>query len=649
MLTKQSVSIDGKDAMLLNNIFDILSKVFRVVWSIQAKAKLSSNCAETIKSLSRAIRAVPCFFERFAEQSPTRREFLSGAVHQMSMPVSSICGVSDLPLSSETNMSLNDVNVLPSCSSWMSPTLKQIAMRCFNLCIATNVTYFSGWEAEEFSIRLMRKGLGPNFMGISMKGSKVTGTLSVEVEDSLLVQWRLVQNLASSSFTSQIEATLRETLDSSSYKESKKKLSIASKQHPISCNGEDAALCLLVSFSHTCLLWAVETSENSVQTSLFCLSLSILIPVTEFCVGIAIWDAEIGGSALSVQTGLNEWRNFDWTGDDVAPSNRPGYLRPSKRGNSVSSGGARSLHERFEFENDHDLLSNMICLPISVLQVEWKNCNECQDHKFGEIGLDSMEKVNQCVRQLRQCYSEAASEKASLNTAVALIQVASTKECQNRFLCIQQAARFASQAPKGGTSDRPFQSALPKHENCTTLEALLVIARADCLQAVHFCQEAAFLCSYVLSVCKHRYLHNGENWNSRWRIISIMAYDLSVVIRKTASLIVKDKEKLEEISGTWDKEIIAELERARLDGLNWSHLLERDKPTNNHSIHTTTITDYYKYESSGFTSCLDYEHNVATRVKNDDSRNEIGLGNETINAKSSNADDNFVISDLAEV
>ena len=102
---------------------------------------------------------------------------------------------------------------------------------------------------------------------------------------------------------------------------------------------------------------------------------------------------------------------------------------------------------------------------------------------------------------------------------------------------------------------------------CTPLEALLILGRADCLRAVYFCQEAAFLCSYVGTTCRPR--RSSEEWNVRWKIVSILAYDLNVMIRITANAVMLEHEKREDTTETWELAVISELEDARFDGLTW--------------------------------------------------------------------------------
>jgi hypothetical protein len=75
----------------------------------------------------------------------------------------------------------------------------------------------------------------------------------------------------------------------------------------------------------------------------------------------------------------------------------------------------------------------------------------------------AMKKLDYSIKKLRQCVTIIALQKASLQVALVLLEVAGTKECQNPFICLSQAAIFAAQGPKGGNNDEDFKK--PFQEN----------------------------------------------------------------------------------------------------------------------------------------------------------------------------------------
>lgn len=182
--------------------------------------------------------------------------------------------------------------------------------------------------------------------------------------------------------------------------------------------------------------------------------------------------------------------------------------------------------------------------------------------------LLAMKKLDYSIKKLRQCVTINALQKASLQVALVLLEVAGTKECQNPFVCLSQAAIFAAQGPKGGNNDEDFKKPLPREVDCTAEEALQILGRADCLRALHFTNEAVFLCSYVARVCcLHRDRQEPDHpWTPRWRIIGIMTYTVSVSIDSSICSIMHGEE-MNLTLDSWDKSVRAEIGRGRSDAI----------------------------------------------------------------------------------
>ena len=175
--------------------------------------------------------------------------------------------------------------------------------------------------------------------------------------------------------------------------------------------------------------------------------------------------------------------------------------------------------------------------------------------------------VFKAVLDLRTCNTQASMQKASLQVCTRMLDI--VPHARNPFLCMQQASMFAHQCSKGGHSDDPFKTLLPDKHQCTPQQALKILARADCLQAVHFPKQASFLCSYVARVCcLHRdKLETGLSWSPRWKVIGICAFNISMAIRSAAFTSLK-KEEAQKLLDDWDMEVVAELERCRMDAVN---------------------------------------------------------------------------------
>lgn len=167
-------------------------------------------------------------------------------------------------------------------------------------------------------------------------------------------------------------------------------------------------------------------------------------------------------------------------------------------------------------------MANAVNISMPALLKEWsgKRLPSRRESRKLMIELDTK------VQDMRSCYSVQSSSKAALDIAEKLLEIVETGESYNPFLCLQQAALYASQAPKLGTGDQRFQKPLPAAFCCTELEAVSIIGRADCLRALHFYQEAAFLCSFVAEVVGAR-RRSESLWTNRWKVLGVLAYNLS--------------------------------------------------------------------------------------------------------------------------
>merc|ERR1712146_96849 len=196
---------------------------------------------------------------------------------------------------------------------------------------------------------------------------------------------------------------------------------------------------------------------------------------------------------------------------------------------------------------------------------------------MGTMAKEQMQTVHKATIDLRACYTYAAAEKACLNLSIALLDMAAVLTCHDPFNCLQQAVLFASQAAKSGNSDTVYRQRLPELTECTPREALVILGRADCLQAVYFPNEAAYLCSFVAQVCRlHRDVEEAQfEWNDRWKIVAIYGYNVSVMIRLTVSNIL-DEATQQTFMSAWESDVVEELERGGKDGRAWMRKLAKD-------------------------------------------------------------------------
>lgn len=264
---------------------------------------------------------------------------------------------------------------------------------------------------------------------------------------------------------------------------------------------------------------------------------------------------------------------------------------------------------------------------------EWKSARSVDDSSTNprEEAKEAMDKVHLATKQLRHCFTSNATEKASAQVAVALLELASDEQCQNPIICIQHAAMFASQGSKGGNNDERFRKALPVSEaECTPLEALMVLGRADCLHATYFPNEAAFLCSYVARVCRlHRDRLQPElEWTPQWKVIGILAYNLSVAIRYSMrSLFDTDAQRL--ALRLWDREVVEELERCRADAISWKKQLEgSNESTDGERVGADAFSDEEEEGADGEEASIgegDEADDESIEVDQDDANEDGGM------------------------
>jgi hypothetical protein len=546
-------------------------RLLRKLWSIERDRSLHPDVVELISILQLA-------FHLSHEIDPEPEEMLQTFVPIKTFVDELLGNTQPIDFEAWHGLLIPSVLQLHSSNGWLPDMLEPLSLRVFNLCVATNVACFSGWCEWPFNFSLIRRIQGSNFFGIKIRDGFVSGTLSTFIENDLSLQWDLVRECwpdLKVPFGEKLAALRKEE----AYLVSKRRHDEAVDERVVSQNGENDAISILLWFSEMCLRKARRDMSSRSSIGLVLTALSIILPPSQFCLGEELWDSNIGFVDgvldISSRTDLDLFLHQSVGNSNnelLAPSKLPGFIRRNKR---VPAEPEEEITVSFVGEDDSLSLSNFVAVPCSVLLSEW-NHDDILTGRDAGISLDKMSGLSSCMHILRQCQTEATLEKASLNVAVALLAVAT--KSPNPFICLQQAARFASKAPKLGVSDLAFQDRLPNENECSPLDALIILGRADCLQAVFFCEEAAFLCNFVASVCSaHR--RADPVMSRRWNIVSIMAYNVSVAIRYTSEKVVTEKEKRDDVTASWDQDVIKEISTGREYGL----ALINKGPTNRHN------------------------------------------------------------------
>ena len=237
---------------------------------------------------------------------------------------------------------------------------------------------------------------------------------------------------------------------------------------------------------------------------------------------------------------------------------------------AAQSRGARRQEEGVERQ---PYLARLVRVPLAALLKEWTGMdnktyvdhNECSDS-----ARLSMKNVSDKIKHLRTCLTVNALQKKNLQVATALLEVVTHRECHNPFLCLQQAAMFAAQGPKGGKNDEAFRKLLPEETECTPVEALTILGRADCMRAVYFPEEAMFLCAFVARVCSfHRDPNDSQlPWTSKWRAVSAYTYMTSVSIDSTITSLINGGYRNMTSLDPWDTTTKEEISRGRRDAID---------------------------------------------------------------------------------
>ena len=187
-----------------------------------------------------------------------------------------------------------------------------------------------------------------------------------------------------------------------------------------------------------------------------------LFQKTQFSIEKDVWKSKIGARAISEvnETSIGYFvdENKRWLGPtiDARKVNPPSTSRPSRdqfsRKLSFSHRPVARRSNRSGFFGIH--------VPTSILLKEW-NTDEIEHVPKKDASTEAklaMKNVDNAMKNLRKSRTINALERSSLDVAVALVSVSSHNECQNPFLCLQQAAVFAAMGPKLGNSDEPVST-----------------------------------------------------------------------------------------------------------------------------------------------------------------------------------------------
>lgn len=208
---------------------------------------------------------------------------LKKSVDQCTTIVSYLCGSSIPELN---NIDERDVPLLvgpkifPIQSSWQSIEFRTLSICTYNFAVACNVSLFSGWESEEFTMKILKKRAGQNrHFGVHIGDRRLAGCLPRTIQAELDQQWELLAKfqpaLPKLDFAGKMEIVKRSEWFQSESKSRKETLS----HSIIACHAEEDALELFLGYAAMCT--HLSRSETDKRVSIRCqqLALSILLPL----------------------------------------------------------------------------------------------------------------------------------------------------------------------------------------------------------------------------------------------------------------------------------------------------------------------------------------------------------------------------------
>eukprot|EP00536_Pseudo-nitzschia_multiseries_P002867 jgi/Psemu1/252068/estExt_Genewise1Plus.C_400030 len=560
-LNKKPSFSKAKRTEIAQRVLTSIVNIVPLAWSIEGNGVLPPICVEIVKVLAKCIRWISTMVLDDLPYS-----VLKNLVDQCTIVVSYLCGnsmsrVNDVE---EKDMSILEESItFPVTSSWQPTEFRMLSVCTYNFAVACNVSLFSGWENEEFTMKVLRKRQGQlRHFGVHIGDKRLSGCLPDTVQNELNRQWKLLAKMQPTYPILDFEEKMKVVKQSEWFQSETKTREKSLRHAPIASYAEEDALLIFLGYAAMCTHLSRAETDKKVSARPQQMALSILLPLSQFCLDENLWDSDIGEAATTLAS-YEDWQIMAGRAQYQPIGDREGLYQKRIRKN-----GKRMLYDKKVQEWIEGALSptskDFIQIPNTELKQMWTRgifLDERPTELSSKDAKDQMEIVHKATTDLRSCYTYAAAEKACLNLSVELLEMAATSNCHDPFNCLQQAALFASQATKSGNSDTAYRQSLPEMTECSPREALIILGRADCLQAVYFPNEAAYLCSFVARVCR---LHRDSRevkfkWNDKWKVVGIYAYNVSKAFM-----------------AAWERDVVEELERGRRDGRSWINALSRN-------------------------------------------------------------------------
>ena len=197
--------------------------------------------------------------------------------------VSYLCGNSIPKLNTTEGTDLGmlpQTKTFPVTSSWQSTECRMLSTCTYNFAVACNVSLFSGWENDEFTMKVLKKRHGQNrHFGVHIRDKRLTGHLPTTVEDELNRQWeawaKIQPTFPRLDFSAKMKAVKRSEWFQSESRSRERFL----RNGSIACYAEEEALELFLCFAALCSNLSRTETDTRISTRYQQFALSILLPL----------------------------------------------------------------------------------------------------------------------------------------------------------------------------------------------------------------------------------------------------------------------------------------------------------------------------------------------------------------------------------
>jgi len=150
----------------------------------------------------------------------------------------------------------------------------------YNFSVACNVSLFSGWESEEFTMKVLKKKHGQHrHFGVHIGDRRLAGCLPRTVEDELKRQWELLAKMRPTYPKLDFDGKMKIVKQSEWFQAENKSRKETLSHVPIASYAEEDALELFLGYAAMCTHLSRSEVDKRVSDRSQQLALSVLLPL----------------------------------------------------------------------------------------------------------------------------------------------------------------------------------------------------------------------------------------------------------------------------------------------------------------------------------------------------------------------------------